>query len=75
MFSTQIDSSVKARYESEKWVILSGTITNDDTESIYAFCDRILGYDLQSFFSRNSDIIKEETEKIIKILLEVENLK
>ena len=75
VFSTQIDSSVRVRYNSEKWAILSGTISDDDTESIYAFCDNVLGYDLKSFFSRNSTIIRNETNKIIQILLEVENLK
>lgn len=72
VFSTQIDRVVKDRYKSENWVILSGTISNDDTESIYAFCDKIIGYDLVSFFERNTSIIKSETEKIVQVLLEIE---
>ncbi len=56
-------------------MIHSGTIIDDVTKSIYAFCKKILGYDLHSFFGRNSSNIKSETEKIVEILLEVDSLK
>lgn len=75
VFSTQIDSSVRNCYKAENWVILSGIISNDDTESIYAFCKQIVGYDLKSFFDRNSIILKLETAKVLQNLLEVDSEK
>lgn len=71
LMSRQIDSDLKFRYEGAKWGFLVGSTNSDDTfESTYAFCNHILGYDLASFFDRNSNTIRSEVEKVIYSLLD-----
>lgn len=70
LFSTQIDSDVALRYVQAQWLLLSGTVEGTTTDSTYAFCRDVLGYDLAGFLERNSERIKAELEGILSTLLE-----
>lgn len=70
LLSTQIDDDVADRYRKARWLILPGTTMGTTTSSTYTFCQQILGYDLASFFQRNSVRLRQEVEAILKALLE-----
>lgn len=69
ILSTQIDSDVALRYQQARWLLLIGSVNGAKTESSYAFCREILGYDLASFFQRNSEQLKKKLEEVLKALL------
>ncbi|MGA2681863.1 MAG: hypothetical protein ABSF44_08700 [Candidatus Bathyarchaeia archaeon] len=69
LLSSQIDNDIANRYEEQRWVILRGSINGSPYLSTYAFCKQILGYDLASFFERNSPRFKNEVENVLKLLL------
>lgn len=69
IFSTQIDDDIILRYTNNKCGVLIGNLTDDPFISFYAFCNRVLQYDLADFFRRNSDIIRQEIQTILKTLL------
>jgi hypothetical protein len=70
LLSTQISGVLATRYVGAKWLLLSGTTDGDSTDSTYVFCREVLGYDLASFFERNSNRIRLELEAILKNLLQ-----
>lgn len=71
ILSTQIDEDILDRYRAEKWLMLVGSVDNQsDLQSSYAFMKNIIGYDLAGFFNRNSSILKEEVDRVLRILLE-----
>lgn len=70
LVSTQIDGDVALRYTTARWLLLTGTTTGATTESGYAFCRDVVGYDLASFFERKSPDIKAELDKVLTALLE-----
>jgi hypothetical protein len=72
VFSTQIDGDVASRYAQAQWLLLTGTLAGTATESTYAFCQQVLGYDLAGFFKRNQARFKAEVEVVLKALLGVE---
>jgi hypothetical protein len=73
ILSLQIDQDVALRYRSERWVLLTGVVGKSSPhESIYAFTEEIIGYDLASFFQRNSGALKREIEKVLTALLRAE---
>lgn len=56
----------------ERWNILIGTRKTDSAiRSTYAFCEQVVGYDLEGFFTRNSAILREEVDKVLKALLTI----
>jgi len=69
IFSTQIDSDVAARYVERQWLLLSGATGGAATESTYAFCRDVLGYDLAGFFARTSARFRVEVEAVLQTLL------
>lgn len=69
LLSTQIDEDVAERYRSARWLILRGTTSGPATDSTYAFCREVLGYDLAGFFERNSGQLKAEVEAVLVALL------
>lgn len=69
LFSTQIDDDVAARYRESLWLLLTGTTTGKATNSTYAFCRDVVGFDLAGFFQRNSAKLKGEVEAVLKKLL------
>lgn len=71
VFSTQIDDDIVLRYSNNKCGILIGSISKDPFVSLFAFCQKILNFDLSEFFQRNTNRIKEETQNILKMLLTV----
>lgn len=69
LFSTQIDTDVAQRYIQAQWLLLTGTVYGSATDSTYVFFKDIIGFDLGSFFQRNSVRIKQEIETILSALL------
>jgi len=70
IFSQQIDEGILLRYKHEKWVVLTGVEgLNNPLISTYDFMRDIIGYDLASFFKRNSKKIKSEINTVLKTLL------
>lgn len=73
VLSTQIDDEIVTRYRAEKWFLMVGsTEKGNSLYSTYEFMKSIIGYDMAAFFERNSDIIKGELDKVLKILLSPE---
>jgi hypothetical protein len=69
LFSTQIDSDVATRYAQARWLLLTGTTAGTATESTYAFCRDVLGYDLAGFFERTAARFRAAVETVLKALL------
>jgi len=69
VLSTQIDGDLVIRYTQARWLLLTGTNGGTPTDSTYAFCRDILGYDLAGFLERNSARFKAELEKVLIALL------
>lgn len=69
LLSTQIDSDVAIRYSQARWLLLTGTTAGSATESTYAFCRDVLGYDLAGFFERTSPRFRRELEQVLTTLL------
>jgi hypothetical protein len=69
VLSTQIPDSLAERYGRARWLLLRGTVGGSPTESSYAFCREVLGYDLAGFFRRHCDTIRSETKTIFEGLL------
>ena len=72
IFSSQIDSEIILRYRNNCCGVLIGSNNNNSHISLYAFCHDVLGYDIAGFFSRHSDEIKKEMNKILTTLLSAE---
>lgn len=70
ILSLQIDEDVAQRYRNARWVLLTGlTGGASSQESIYSFCNEVIGYDLAGFFRRNSPALKKEVETVLTALL------
>ena len=69
LLSAQIDETVAIRYKKARWLILYGIPAGSVTDSTYAFCRDIVGYDLASFFQRYSPLFKENVESVLQTLL------
>ncbi len=69
IFSSQIDSDIVLRYRNNRSGILIGNNSTDPTESLYAFTEQVIGYNLAGFFKRNSAEIKNQVHDVIQILL------
>lgn len=72
IMSTQVNQSVRARYATGNWAILTGTVgESDPTLSTFDFLDQIVGYDLVGFFERNERTLRKGVEGVLSDLLEV----
>ncbi len=69
--STQASGAVLRRYRNNKLLVLTGTISDDDTVSTYAFLKRVIGFDLDEFFKRNSTAMRERCARVLQALLSV----
>lgn len=69
LLSTQINEVVATRYIAARWLLLTGTTTGSPLESTYVFCRDVLGYDLISFFERNTHRLRALLEGIVASLL------
>jgi hypothetical protein len=71
IMSAQVNQAVKTRYEVGNWAVLMGSIGhNDPLSSTFDFMKEVVGYDLEGFFRRNHEYFRDETEDILKSLLE-----
>lgn len=70
IFSSQIDSDIVLRYKNSRCGIITGTISDNPQQSLFAFSKTILGYDLAAFFKSNSNIFKLEINSVLKTLLD-----
>jgi len=73
ILSLQIDQDIAIRYRNERWVVLTGLVGRASPyESLYAFMKEIVGYDLASFFTRNSVALQKEVNAVLTALLRAE---
>lgn len=73
IFSSQVSEPVAQRYRKDGMLILTGTTSPDPNISTFAFFREIVGYDLASFFERNSPSIQAEIKSIIQKLLSAQD--
>ncbi len=70
VLSTQIDEDVSLRYQTEKWMLLTGKLKGASSlQSVYKFSQEVVGYDLAGFFERNQQTLKTEVHKVLTSLL------
>jgi len=72
IFSGQIDIDLILRYKNNRAGILTGVINNDPYISLFAFCEKVLEFDLIDFFENNSVQIKREIRSVLETLLKAE---
>ncbi len=75
VMSSQIDDDIVTRYEASKWVILKGTLLDNDLVSTYSFFKNIIGFDFVSFMERNKESFQNELKNILENLLMLKELK
>lgn len=71
VFSGQIDNDIVLRYTNNRCAIIIGSRNPSPYTSLFAFTKEVLGYDLAKFFEDNSPYIKEEVQKILEKLFDV----
>jgi predicted secreted protein len=70
ILSAQIDSDILLRYRAEKWAVVTGIVgTRAPLLSTYDFMKDVVGYDLASFFKRNSATLRSEVDHVLNTLL------
>lgn len=69
VISTQVSSVVIERYRQNKLLVLTGSTSQDDTKSTYAFFDNVVDYSLSEFFERNTAAIRAEVTGVLQALL------
>lgn len=69
VISTQVSSVVIERYRQNKLLVLTGSGSDDDTKSTYAFFENVVGYSLSDFFERNKALIRGEVTGVLEALL------
>jgi hypothetical protein len=67
--STQASLAVIRRYKNAKMLVITGILADDDTISTYAFFRKIVGFELDSFFQRNTDAMRKRCQKVLAALL------
>jgi len=73
VFSQQMDEDLQKRYYDNGWMVLTGTVGNNDPlHSTYDFMSQVIGYDLADFFKRNSITLRDKINKVIRTLLDPE---
>ena len=72
VMSSQMNAVVEARYRVGNWVVLKGTLAEQDTSSTstFKFMEEVIGYNLAEFFQRNTGVLRSRTEEILTNLLE-----
>jgi len=69
VFSSQVSFPVIKRYRSDGMLVLTGVDSSDPYLSTFAFVKDVLGYDMESFFSRNSTEIQSTVQSVVNRLL------
>ncbi len=69
IFSGQIDSDLVLRYKNSRGGVIVGSLAGSAYESLFVFCKKILDYDLEGFFCRNTSFIKKEMYSTLEVLL------
>jgi len=69
IISMQASEPVLRRYRNAKMFVITGILADNDTISTYAFFRKVVGFDLEKFFERNTEAMKERCLKILKALL------
>lgn len=70
ILSLQIDDSIALRYRNEKWVLLTGNVTESSPlSSVYSFMKDVIGFDLAGFFRQHSPALKKEVNTVLASLL------
>lgn len=67
--STQASLAVIRRYRNAKMVVMTGILSEDDTISTYAFFRKVVGFELDSFFERNTAAMRKRCQAVLKALL------
>lgn len=65
--STQVNSNVFQRYRDQRLHMMLGSLEGDN--STFRFFSDVIGYDLAAFLQRNTTVIRQRFESIIKQLL------
>jgi hypothetical protein len=50
-------------------LVMTGILSEDDTISTYAFFRKIVGFELDEFFKRNTDAMRKRCQKVLEALL------
>ena len=69
VLSTQISDTLLRRYRNGNMLVLTGDRSGDVLKDTYAFMNNIVGFPLDSFFERNSEILRREVNLILAALL------
>jgi hypothetical protein len=69
ILSTQASRSVLRRYKNAKILVATGILSEDDTISTYAFFRAIVGFDLDAFFQRNAEAMRNRCQNVLQALL------
>ncbi len=70
ILSLQIDDDIALRYRNEKWVLLTGSTSEQSPQkSLYAFMRTVIGYDLAAFFQRHTETLRTEVNSVLTKLL------
>lgn len=59
------------RYRNGKCGILVGNLHGNSLSSLFTFCNEVLLFDLAYFFEKNSGVIKNRVNNVLKTLFEV----
>jgi hypothetical protein len=69
IISTQASHTVLRRYRNAKMLVITGILSDDDTESTYAFFRNVVGFELDKFFTRNSSAMKSRCQAVLEAIL------
>lgn len=74
IMSNEINEAVLNRYQNANLIVLRGDISNDSPlVSTYAFFEKVIGYNLSSFFERNSAYLRNQVQVVLEQLLSSED--
>ena len=69
VFSMQMDGDLIKRYRENRILVLTGNLSDSDVSSTYAFCKKVIGYDLAAFFEQNAEALKKQIGEVLEALL------
>lgn len=69
IISTQASGSVLRRYKNAKMLVMTGVLSDDDCTSTYAFFRKVVGFELDEFFKRNSVAMRKRCLAVLEALL------
>jgi len=69
IISTQASLSVIRRYRNAKMLVVTGILSDDETTSTYAFFRKVIGFELDEFFKRNTNAMRNRCQKVLEAIL------